>query len=156
VVSLLNEYFDQMVEVVFCHGGALDKFIGDALMAVWGMPVASDQDALRAVAAAQEMLSTLESFNMFRADRGEEAVRVGIGLATGSCVVGAIGARRRLDYTVIGDAVNLASRLADVAGPGQIICDAETYTRAGAPADAERLAPQQVKGKDQPVVIYRL
>ncbi|MBC7793222.1 MAG: FHA domain-containing protein [Clostridia bacterium] len=154
VVALLNEYFDQMVEIVFRHGGILDKFIGDALMAVWGTPVRNEDDATRAVAAAQEMHETLESFNAFRRDRGLEPVEIGIGLASGSCIAGAIGARRRMDFTVIGDCVNLASRLAGQATAGQIVSDEATFDRAGSPPSAKRREPTKVKGKAEAVQSY--
>ena len=156
VVALLNEYFDQMVEVVFRHGGILDKFIGDALMAVWGAPLSSKDDAGRAVAAAREMQEAMASYNQMRTDRHEEPIAIGIGLASGRCVSGTIGAHRRLEYTVIGDAVNLASRLAGVATAGQVIVDDETYQRAGAPKSARKLPPTQVKGKTRPVVTYEM
>ncbi|MEM6730367.1 MAG: adenylate/guanylate cyclase domain-containing protein [Myxococcota bacterium] len=154
VVELLNEYFDRMVEVVFSHGGVLDKFIGDALMAVWGAPVAAMEDASRAVAAGKEMQTQLAHYNQFRAEKGLDPIRIGIGLASGECVSGVIGARRRMELTVIGDAVNLASRLAGVAQEGQVMCDEETYTRAGSPSGAEALPPTKVKGKEHPVNVY--
>ena len=156
VVALLNEYFDQMVEVVFRHAGVLDKFIGDALMAVWGAPLPEPDDARRALAAAAEMQDTVTSYNQVRADRGEEPIAIGIGLASGKCVSGTIGAHRRVEYTVIGDAVNLASRLAGVATPGQVLCDEETFRRAGSPSSARALAPVQVKGKTRPVPLYEV
>lgn len=156
VVALLNEYFDKMVEVVFRHNGVLDKFIGDALMAVWGSLVRRKDDAAEAVAAAREMQQALLTHNDERRREGKEAIGVGIGIASGESVVGAIGARRRMEFTVIGDAVNLASRLCTVAEAGEIICDEETYIRAGKPADARRLPRAQVKGKEKPVSMYRL
>jgi adenylate cyclase len=156
VVALLNEYFDQMVEVVFRHAGVLDKFIGDALMAVWGAPLPEPDDARRALAAAAEMQDTVASYNQVRSDRGEEPIAIGIGLASGKCVSGTIGAHRRVEYTVIGDAVNLASRLAGVATPGQVLCDEETFRRAGSPSTARALAPVQVKGKTRPVPLYEV
>jgi adenylate cyclase len=156
VVSLLNEFFDQMVEVVFARGGVLDKYIGDALMAVWGTPVPKPKDAVEAVAAGREMQETLASLNALRVDRGDDPINIGIGLATGPCVSGAIGARRRMDYTVVGDAVNLASRLAGIARGGQVLCDEATYEAAGRPPDAAELPPAQVKGKAQPVAVFQL
>jgi adenylate cyclase len=156
VVALLNEYFDQMVEVVFRHDGILDKFIGDALMAVWGAPIPAEDDASRALAAAQEMQAALVTYNQIRAERGAEPIAIGVGLASGRCVSGTIGAARRMEYTVIGDAVNLASRLAGVAGPGQVICDEETFRRAGEPERARPLPPAHVKGKTRPVPMYEL
>jgi adenylate cyclase len=156
VVGLLNEYFDQMVEVVFKHHGILDKFIGDAIMAVWGTPVSRHDDASSAVAAAREMQITLSSLNAFRVDQGKEPIEVGIGLASGECVAGAVGARRRMEFTVIGDAVNLASRLCDRAKAGEVICDEETLRRAHAQSDSEPLPAVQVKGKEKPVPVFRL
>ena len=88
-------------------------------MAVWGTPSSDPEDAERAVAAAREMQEVLVSLNAMRADRGVEPIAIGIGLASGECVSGAIGARRRMEYTVIGDAVNLASRLAGIAKAGE-------------------------------------
>lgn len=155
VVSLLNEYFEQMVEVVFSYGGTLDKFIGDALMAVWGSPLVHPSDAANAVEAACDMQRTVDSVNAWRHDRGLSPIGVGIGLASGVCVAGAIGARRRMEFTVIGDAVNLASRLSSVAQAGEVIIDDATYRSAGEP-EAERLPPAMVKGKHRPVEIYRV
>ncbi|MEO1481792.1 MAG: adenylate/guanylate cyclase domain-containing protein [Myxococcota bacterium] len=154
VVDLLNEYFDRMVEVVFSHGGVLDKFIGDALMAVWGAPVAATEDASRAVAAGREMQVQLAHYNQVRVQHGLDPIRIGVGLASGECVSGVIGARRRMELTVIGDAVNLASRLAGVAQAGQVMCDGETFKRAGAPSGAEALPPTKVKGKEHPVEVF--
>ncbi len=156
VVSLLNEYFDQMVEVVFRHHGVLDKYIGDALMAVWGTPVGSAEDAQRAITAAREMQEVLASLNELRVERGQEPIAIGVGLASGACVAGAIGARKRMEYTVIGDAVNLASRLAGLARAGQVLCDEPTYARAGRPAGSEPLEPAKVKGKNRPVAVFSL
>jgi adenylate cyclase len=155
VVSLLNEYFDQMIEVVFQRSGVLDKYIGDALMAVWGTPVQHPEDAKNAVAAAREMQEMLSLLNATRRRRGCEPIAIGIGLASGPCVSGAIGARKRMEYTVIGDAVNLGSRLADMARPGEVLCDEETYKRAGRPAGRE-LPAAQVKGKHKPVPVFQV
>ncbi|MBN1961926.1 MAG: FHA domain-containing protein [Deltaproteobacteria bacterium] len=154
VVNLLNEYFEQMVEVVFRYSGILDKFIGDALMAVWGTPVSTRDDAARALKAACEMQEVVESYNAVRSDRGQEPIAIGIGLASGRCVSGAIGARRRMEYTVIGDAVNVASRLAGLATAGNVLCDDETFRRARSPQGAQSLAPTQVKGRSRPVKIF--
>ncbi len=154
VVEMLNDYFDAMVETVFRHEGMLDKYIGDALMAIWGRPDSRPDDAQRAVNAAFDMRRALEQLNAERARAGHAPIRVGIGLATGTCVAGAMGARRRLEYTVIGDAVNLASRLAGLAEAGQILCDQETKARIS--VDGQQLPPTQVKGKRRQVTIYSL
>ncbi|MEO0811409.1 MAG: adenylate/guanylate cyclase domain-containing protein, partial [Myxococcota bacterium] len=154
VVEMLNDYFDAMVETVFRHEGMLDKYIGDALMALWGRPESRADDAQRAVRAAYDMRRALEQLNRERIRLGSDPIRIGIGLATGTCVAGAMGARRRLEYTVIGDAVNLASRLAGLAEPGQILCDRETQDRIQ--ERGAQLPPTPVKGKQKQVTIYSL
>ena len=156
VVSLLNEYFEQMVEVVFACGGVLDKFIGDAVMAVWGTPVAHVDDAQKAVDAARDMQDAINSLNDLRRDRGEDPIGIGIGLASGTCISGAIGARRRMEYTVIGDAVNLASRLASMAKAGEVLCDEPTFRKAGAPKGTKELPAAHVKGKTRPVAVFQI
>ncbi len=156
VVSMLNEYFDAMVEVVFEHGGTLDKFLGDGLMAVWGTPIVSEDDAVRAVKAAQAMRTALADIvNSARMSRDEEPLKVGFGIATGHVVAGAMGARRRLDFTVIGDTVNLASRLCGQARPGQILVD-ETTDRIikAAGMQTAALEARLVKGFARPVPVF--
>ncbi len=113
VVSLLNRYFERQVEVVWRHGGTLDKFIGDCIMAFWGAPLDDPEHASRAVAAALEMQANLLEFKKELAaeDSSVSDFDVGIGVHSGPAVVGFIGAQRKLDYTAIGDTVNLASRV---------------------------------------------
>ncbi len=156
VVSMLNEYFDAMVEVVFEHGGTLDKFIGDGLMAVWGTPVQADDDAVRCVQAALRMRQALQEIvNSARTSRGEASLEVGYGISTGRVIAGAMGARRRLDFTVIGDTVNLASRLCGQARPGQVLVDENTeriIKKAGVSTLA--LEARVVKGFARPVAVF--
>ena len=156
VVSMLNEYFDAMVEVVFAHGGTLDKFLGDGLMAVWGTPVQSLDDAERAVRAANAMRIALrDTVNEARLARGETPLSVGYGIATGRVVAGAMGARRRLDFTVIGDTVNLSSRLCGQARPGQVLIDEATEkAMRGSGIVSIGLEPRQVKGVARPVPVF--
>ena len=151
IVTLLNDYFEPMVDVIFKHSGILDKFIGDAIMAIWGPPESQHHDARRALAAAQEMQVRLAEHNDERSAAGKEPIHIGIGLASGVCVAGNIGARRRMEYTVIGDAVNLASRLSSVAQAGEVVCDRQTYSRAGSPEEFSSRPPEMVKGKTAPV-----
>ncbi|MBT6180037.1 MAG: FHA domain-containing protein [Deltaproteobacteria bacterium] len=155
VVVLLNEYFDRMVEVIFNHDGILDKFIGDAIMALWGPPLSKEDDASKAVQAAITMQKELLQLNNEREKRGQSPIEIGIGLASGVCVAGNIGARRRMEYTVIGDAVNLSSRLSSIAEAGEVICDEATFKRVGSPNNATELPPTEVKGKQKPVKLYR-
>lgn len=156
IVSMLNEYFDAMVEVVFAYGGTLDKFLGDGMMAVWGTPVQAPDDAIRAVKAANAMRRALQDIvNDARVSRGEAPLEVGYGIATGRVVAGAMGARRRLDFTVIGDTVNLSSRLCGQAKPGQILIDEPTNGIVqGANLATTALEPRQVKGVARPVPVF--
>ncbi|MEO7360719.1 MAG: adenylate/guanylate cyclase domain-containing protein, partial [Gemmatimonadaceae bacterium] len=125
MAAQLNEYFAAMVECVFRHNGALDKFIGDAIMAYWGAPVATDDDADRAVRAAQDMQDQLHALNVRWAAAGRPMLHAGIGINLGDAFVGNIGSPRRLEYTLIGDTVNLASRLCGLARGGEtLITDA--------------------------------
>jgi adenylate cyclase len=158
VVSMLNEYFDAMVEVVFQYGGTLDKFLGDGLMAVWGTPVQAPDDAVRAVRAALEMRTILQStVNAMRRGRGEAALAVGYGIATGRVVSGAMGARRRLDFTVIGDTVNLSSRLCGQATQGQLLVDDNTaHILRAAGIETTTLEPRKIKGFARPVPVFEV
>jgi adenylate cyclase len=158
VVSMLNEYFEAMVEIVFEMGGTLDKFIGDGLMAVWGTPVPGPDDPVLAVRAASRMRATLESVvNAARIKRGEQPLAAGYGIATGKVIAGAMGARRRQDFTVIGDTVNLSSRLCGQAKPAQILVDESTERvcrRAG--MNLAALEPRVVKGVARPVPVWQV
>ena len=108
---MLNEYLSLIVELIENHDGILDKFIGDAVMALFGAPFQRVDDAVNAVNTAWGMLRSLEKLNTIRVARGEFKIEIGLGINTGEVVVGNIGSERRMDYTVIGDAVNLAARL---------------------------------------------
>jgi adenylate cyclase len=110
-VHMLNAYFTDMVEVVLRHGGILDKYIGDAIMAVFGAPLVAPRDADNAVAASIEMIRALDRFNQDRISNGREPIEVGIGISTGEVIAGSIGTAKRMDYTIIGESVNLAARL---------------------------------------------
>jgi adenylate cyclase len=156
IALLLTEYFTEMVEIVFRHGGTLDKFMGDAVMALWGAPLARDDDADRAVAAAIAMQRGLESLNEEWKGQGRRTLSVGIGINLGEVFAGNIGSERRLDYTVIGDAVNIAAHLCAEAGPGDILAG-EPLVQALKGAQAiEPLADRMLKGKSQALPVFRI
>jgi adenylate cyclase len=153
VVELLNRYLAPVVNVIFSNNGLLDKFYGDGIMAVFGAPIPAEDDARRAVTAARQIL---EQVHLLNAQPGVTwPLSVSIGLATGDVVAGHIGSERRLEYTVIGDAVNLASRLQAIAEPNQILADEETFKKIkGLLTTTRRMA--RIKGKAKPIPVYEL
>jgi adenylate cyclase len=156
IAALLTDYFTEMVEVIFEHGGTLDKFIGDALMALWGAPIAQPDDARRAYQAAVAMQQTVEGLNQRWGAAGRPTIAVGIGINHGDVFVGNIGSHRRLEYTVIGDVVNVAQRLSAEAGPGDILVSEEFRRAVATPVDAEHLPGTGLKGKTQTVEVFRV
>lgn len=160
VVALLNEYFAILVETVIAEEGVVDKFMGDAMLCWFGAPVTTDDHGARAVRAALRMEERLAEWNAQRRARGDVAVATGIGIALGTVVVGNIGSPQRLEYTAIGDAVNLASRLCSRAAAGEVLVCASTRAAAeseGIPAEQfAELGPIDVKGVSEPVVVHRL
>jgi adenylate cyclase len=154
VARLLSEYFTVMVEIVFRHGGTLDKFIGDSVMAQWGAPISAADDADRAMDAALDMMRELETLNGQWASEGRPRLQIGIGLSFGESFAGYIGSERRLEYTVIGDVVNIASRLCSEAGGGEIlVTDAMRCMLSEAPPMRER-GTMELKGKSQAIPVY--
>ncbi len=156
VVDLLNEYFERMVEIVFRHGGMLDKFIGDEIMAVWGAHIDTPTHAMDAVNAALEMQAALLDFNRERADHGLRPVLVGVGINSGELVAGYMGSSQAMDYTVIGDPVNVAARLCSAAPANEILVSRELLDRCGGRVIVEQLPPQELKGKSTSVDIFRV
>ena len=154
VARLLSEYFTVMVEVVFRHGGTLDKFIGDAVMAQWGAPIAAPDDADRAMSAALDMLRELEGLNAKWRAEGRPELHIGIGLNYGESFAGYIGSERRLEYTVIGDAVNTASRLCSAADGGEILLSEEMRAALTSPPPLRERGTMELRGKSQPLPVY--
>lgn len=160
VIEILNEYLERMSEVVFRHGGTLDKFIGDAVMAFWGAPVPIADHANKALTAALDMIAELDGLNARWKERGEPTeLAIGVGLNTGPAVVGNIGSlTRKLDYTAIGDAVNLASRLESLNKTygTTILVSESTLTAAGGGYATRAVEAVTVKGKKKPVNVFEL
>ncbi len=156
VVELLNEYFSEMTDIISDSGGTLDKYLGDGIMAVYGAPWPKPDDALRATKTAMEMQRALVALNREWESRGQQPLRMGVGLNTGPVTAGNIGSAKRMDYTVIGDAVNLASRLCSNAAGAQILVSESTYMQLNGSIPAQRLDPIRVKGKETPVDLYEV
>jgi adenylate cyclase len=156
VVQLLNRYFSAMTDIIFAHGGTLDKYIGDGLMALFGAPTATPQDASNALSTAVAMQRRIIGINEELRAEGFPEIGVGVGLHTGEATVGYIGSERRSEYTAIGDTVNLAARLESNAKGGQILMSAETARAAGTRYTLNPLDPIMVKNRTQPVPLFEV
>ena len=158
VVLFLNDYLQRMVAIVFDEGGIVDKFIGDAVMAVFGAPFPKPDDALRAVRAASRMLMALDQFNFEQAERGAVQLRIGIGVHTGPVIAGNIGSDRKMEYTVIGDTVNIASRVQDLTKEFgvEVIITHGCYEATRRRVPVKALPPVHVKGKEHALQVYQL
>jgi adenylate cyclase len=143
-----------MTDIIFKYGGTLDKYIGDALMAVFGAPMEKEDDPERAILAAQEMMKTLWAA-MGKTEKGKRFT-IRIGVNTGRVVAGNIGSPKRMDYTVIGDAVNVASRLESIADPHQILVGEETYRLVKDKFPIRCIGPRKVKGKASEILVYEV
>ena len=157
-VDMLNEVFTDLVEAVSSNDGVVDKFIGDAVMAVFGAPISSGRDAQNAVESANAMMRLVAALNKRREARGDPPLRLGIGVATGELIAGAIGSPKRMDYTVIGDSVNLASRVQDLTktyGVGVIVCEATAHANADNQI-LRHLDTVNVRGRNRPERLYQL
>jgi adenylate cyclase len=158
VVGMLNEYFESMVEAVFKHKGTLDKYIGDAIMAVFGSPLPLVEHARMAVETSLEMRHRLQELNQRREAANESKIKIGIGINSDIVISGNIGSSRRMEFTAIGDGVNLGSRLESVSkqyGCDIIISD-NTYNFCHDSIWARELDFIRVKGRNEPVSIYEL
>lgn len=163
VVSMLNEYFGVMVGIINRHGGVVDKFIGDAIMAVWGVPVGSDHDTQNALSACLEMRSALTILNASRKERGLTEIHIGMGLHAGAAISGTIGSEERMEFTVIGDTVNVTSRIESSTKHFEVdlLVSDEVFARLSKP-EFESLfrfdlaGDIEVKGKSLPLRLYKV
>jgi adenylate cyclase len=156
VVSTLNEYFSDMIDIVFKYNGTLDKIIGDELMIVYGAPISAEDDTQRAVTTAVEMQKQIIRLNKERKKRKDIPISAGIGINRGIVVSGNIGSRDMMDYTVIGDTVNLGARLCSAAGPGEILVSSTVWKETQKHYSYKKLEPIKVKGKKNKVGVYRI
>jgi adenylate cyclase len=156
LVAMLNDYYTRMIDVLFDNGGTLDKTIGDAIMAVFGAPVNDPEAAAKAVRTGLQMQEALKGFNAERRAKNLEPFEIGIGINTGVVVAGNLGSNKQFSYTVIGEEVNLASRMCSVAKKGQVIITEATYRKVKWQFEFNRLEPVTVKNVSQPVQIYEV
>jgi adenylate cyclase len=155
---MLNEYFSYMEDVLTNRSAMIDKYIGDAIMAVFGLPFPGEDDAANSIKAACDMIQALGLLNARRAREGQRAIRIGVGIATGTVVAGNIGSAKRMDFTVIGDPVNLASRiesLTDRYGAPILICQ-ETRARLSGPVKLRRVDVVRVRGQTRPTTLHEI
>jgi adenylate cyclase len=156
IVGLLNRYFSAMTDIIFAHGGTLDKYLGDGLMALFGAPTTTPEDASNALNAAVAMQRRLLGINQELREEGLAEVGVGIGLHTGEVTVGYIGSERRSEYTAIGDSVNTASRLESNAKGGEILVSDATAKAARSRYKLHPREPITVKNREQPVILWEV
>jgi adenylate cyclase len=154
IVNLLNRYFSAMTDIIFAHGGTLDKYLGDGLMALFGAPTVTPKDAANAISAAVAMQRRMLSINDELRKEGFPEIGIGIGLHTGEVTVGYIGSERRSEYTAIGDSVNTASRLESNAKGGEILVSEVTAKAARSRYQLTPREPINVKNREQPVPLY--
>ena len=156
VVSLLNEFYTTAIETTFKYDGTLDKFLGDAVMCVFGAPIAHPDHTARAVKTAIDMRTALTELSKRRSIRGLDPFEVGIGVALGEVVAGTVGTEERMEYTVIGDSVNVAARLQGHAKAGSILLSRRTYEAVHDLVEARSRGPLKVKGKEEEVEVYEV
>ncbi len=157
VAAFLNQFFSIAADVIFKYGGTLDKFIGDAVMAFFGAPLPQDDHAERAVRSALELLTALDEWNTEREAAGDDRVEVRVAVNSGPVVVGDIGSATRVDYTVLGNTVNVTSRLEEhVAKPGTIVLGESTQAAIAGLFPTEPLGSVQLKGLSRKINIFRL
>jgi len=156
IVNLLNRYFTLVSEIIFRHGGTLDKYIGDGLLALFGAPYVGELDAIQAVRAGLEMQRAMVEFNRQLASDQLPPISIGIGINTGQAIVGYMGSEARLDYTAIGDTINTAARLEGIARPGQIVISENTVQALDEGIQVRQLGDERLKGKHVNLRIYEV
>jgi class 3 adenylate cyclase len=156
VMNVLNEYLARMTDVVIAHGGTVNEFIGDAVFAVFGAPIAHPDHAERAAACALAMQAAMAELNREHDARGLPRFEMGIGVNTGEAVVGNIGSEQRAKYAVVGSAVNVAARVEGATVGGQVFVTTETYEAIRAIADVAEPVAIQMKGLTEPLALFEV
>ncbi len=156
VVLLLNEFYNLMIETTFKHDGTLDKFLGDGVMCIFGAPIARDDHAMQAVRTALDMQAGIAELSARFAREGRPPIAVGIGVSAGEVVAGTVGSEDRMEYTAIGDSVNLAARLESMAKPGQVLISQRTFDMVDDRVQAKAMGVVRVKGKEEEVEVYEV
>jgi len=156
VVDMLNEFFGVMVDIIFENYGVLDKFVGDQLMAVFGLISSDNTASYNSIKAAMEMQDATEDLMRMRHKHEKGTFEIGIGINTGSTILGNVGSENRMDYTVIGDTVNVAGRLQQMAGGGEIIIGELTYSQSEGHFNMQKRGEVHVKNKVEPVMCYEV
>ncbi|HYO77165.1 MAG TPA: adenylate/guanylate cyclase domain-containing protein, partial [Thermoanaerobaculia bacterium] len=155
VAAFLSNFFSAAVDAIFAYGGTLDKFIGDAVMAFFGAPIPQDDHADRAILAGLMMMERVATWNAERESAGLTTVRIRVGINSGPAVVGNVGTEKRVDYTVLGSSVNIASRLeSGVAKPGQLVVSQHTLDRVVGSFETESLGEFALKGLQQKMPVF--
>ena len=156
IIELLNDYFDAMIEIIQANDGTVDKMIGDAIMAFWNAPIETENHAFLAVKTAQEMQLRLAELNVMWERAGRLTIDTGIGINTGRCIVGNIGSKQRVNYTLIGDVVNATARLEDMCKnyDDHILISKQTFEKVNHQLQCEFIDNVHVKGKEEPLQIY--
>jgi adenylate cyclase len=156
VVAALNDFYSLMIDLTIKNDGYLNKFLGDAVMAIFGAPTAYPDHCLRAIKTALQMQAGIAELSAQRVAEGKEPITIGIGISAGEAVAGTVGTENQMEYTVIGDKVNLAARLESNAKPGQILVSASTYKQVADHVRARCLGVMNVKGKEEQVTVYEV
>jgi adenylate cyclase len=156
VIEMLNQFFGMATEVIIRNGGFINKFLGDAIMAIFGAPAELPDQAYRAAVAGLEIQEGVNEFNKKLAGEGKDPIVVGIGINRGDVVAGTVGSAARMEYTVVGDAVNVASRLTGAAKAGEILISRAALEPAAGRLQGNPLPPLQLKGKSEPLEVFSL
>jgi adenylate cyclase len=156
VVAVLNEYLTEMTGLIFEHGGMVDKFVGDAVIGIFGAPSVAEDDAVRAVRAGVRMQERLRSLQLRWKQSIGEVIEARVAVNTGEVILGNIGSPRRMDYTAIGDTVNVASRLQTIAELGTVVISGSTYGEVKRCVRVRRLGKVNLKGISRPITVYEV